>query len=66
MTMSTMGDIFYDYQLKNWLQSGKTNKQSHDLYQTAVLTYLRELANFHMNRLIGPALSVDFNDSGLA
>ncbi|XP_034667003.1 mannosyl-oligosaccharide alpha-1,2-mannosidase IA-like [Drosophila subobscura] len=91
MTLGTMGDIFYEYLLKNWLRSGKTNKQSRDLYQTAVgrilvyqlglssagLTYLGELANFHVIRrmehrtcfaggLFALGASAYFNDSVLA
>ncbi|XP_022224401.2 mannosyl-oligosaccharide alpha-1,2-mannosidase IA-like [Drosophila obscura] len=91
MTMGTMGDIFYEYLLKNWLRSRKTLAQSRGMYQAAVsrilvyqlglssagLTYLGELANFHVIRrmehrtcfaggLFALGASAYFNDSRLA
>lgn len=35
-TMGAMGDSFYEYLLKNWLQSGRTDEKSKQLYLNAM------------------------------
>lgn len=43
ISMGALGDSFYEYLLKAWLQSGKTDEQSRSMYVDAMETVLKKL-----------------------
>lgn len=52
VSMGSMGDSFYEYLLKSWLQNGKTDVEMRDLYVDAMDAVMRKLVHTSKNGLV--------------
>ena len=45
MSVGALGDSFYEYLLKAWIQSNRTDSEALDMYNAAVKVYLKTLCS---------------------
>ena len=48
MSMGALGDSFYEYLLKAWIQSGKTDTEAREMYDKAmqaIITHMLQTSN---------------------
>lgn len=51
MSLGALGDSYYEYLLKAWLQSGQTDEEARDMYDEAMLAIMDKMVRTSTNGL---------------
>lgn len=52
MSLGALGDSFYEYLLKSWIQSGQTDTQAREMYDDAMVAIMEHMIRTSTSGLI--------------